>query len=811
MTSGGDQTFPHNGGIMGDKVRAFDWAATPLGAIDTWPLAQKIVVDLILSNALPTCLFLGPDLIAIYNDAYIPLTGAKPESLGEPFRVTWAEVWDSMRPIAERAMGGEAVFFEDYMIPLNRFGEEEEAYFTFSYSPLRDENGRIFGIIDSVVETTGKVKAERDLRRERDNFTQLFEQAPTFMTLLRGPDHRFEYINPGYRRLIGGREVVGLTVAEGLPEIVEQGFVALLDRVYTSGEAFVANGVQVFLTGAGDDSVRERYLDFVYQPIVDADGKVSGIFVEGADVTERHQAEQASQQSRLQMEALTNALPQQVWTARPDGQLDYINLRTIDYAGDVPIIDGIVQWAGIVHPDDLERSIPIWLRSLETGEPYEAEQRIFHQASQTFRWNLSRALALRNPAGEIVRWIGTNTDIEDNRAAQQAMLDARNAAEAANIAKSEFLANMSHEIRTPMNAVIGLSTLLAKSAPLSPRQREFIKTLQMSADSLLALINDLLDIAKIEARTVELEHIPFSLTRIIQEVASMMAVPVRDKGLKFTGEGDCVENRVFLGDPTRLRQIITNLCSNAIKFTSDGGIHVAITCHDNDVPNQQTICIAVTDTGIGIAPDHIETIFQKFTQADSSINRKYGGTGLGLAITKTLAEIMGGTISLQSKLGVGSTFAVCIPLEIAPEQPDEGQPSMTEMLEFAIDSKTRALVLLVEDYEPNVLVARTFLEDFGYRVDVATNGLEAFEKVKTGRYLVVLMDVQMHGLNGLDATRMIRTHEQQHGRPRLPIIGMTAHALAGDRERCLGVGMDDYIAKPFNPDELRAKIKAFQG
>ncbi len=807
MGGKGDQ-FPVNGGLMGERIRAFDWSKTPLGPLETWPMAIKIAVNMTLSSKLPICLFLGEHLIAVFNDAYVPLLGEKSDSLGEPFHVTWSEVWDAMRPIAEKAMAGEASFFEDYFIPLARYGEEEEAYFTFSYSPIYDENNDVVGIIDSVVETTGKVLAEREQRASLARFTQLFEQAPSFMTLLRGPEHRFEYLNPRYLQLIGGRDVVGKTVAEGLPEVVEQGFVDLLDMVYRTGEPFIANGIRASLE-TPDGALKDRYLDFVYQPIVEADGTIGGIFVEGVDVTDRTLAQQLLHENSLQLAILTDAMPQQVWTARPDGQLDYVNGRTTEYVGDVAIVDGIVQWTTIVHPDDIERSMPLWLHSLRTGEPYETEQRIFHKASQAYRWNLSRALPVRNDAGQIVRWLGTNTDIEDRRQALEATIEARNAAEAANIAKSEFLANMSHEIRTPMNAVIGLSTLLAQTTPLTAKQREFIKTLQISADSLLALINDLLDIAKIEARSVELEQTPFSLNRIIQEVASMMAGTVRQKGLKFTAEGGCAENAIFLGDPTRLRQIITNLCSNAIKFTNEGGIHVAITCHPIDGERRETICIAVTDTGIGIAPDKVDSIFDKFVQADATINRKFGGTGLGLAITKTLVEIMGGSISVTSELGKGSTFTACIPLDIAVDHAlDTLATPIGTAVDETVERAARPLVLLVEDFEPNILVAQSYLEGFGYRVDIARSGNEAVAKIKAVDYAVCLMDVQMHEMNGLDATQAVRVHEQQAGGRRLPIIGMTAHAMAGDRERCIGAGMDEYIAKPFNPDELRQMLKS---
>ena len=503
--------------------------------------------------------------------------------------------------------------------------------------------------------------------------------------------------------------------------------------------------------------------------------------------------------SEQQFRDMANSINQMVWVTRPDGYHEYFNQRWYIYTGVAEgTTDGEV-WNALFHPDDQARAWAAWRRSLETGEPYEIEYRL-RRADGVYRWTLGRADCVRDSSGAITKWYGTCTDIQD-------LVDARHKAEAANVAKSEFLANMSHEIRTPMNAVIGLSTILAKSTPLSPKQRQFIHTLQMSADSLLGLINDLLDIAKIEARTVELEHIPFSMPGLIQEVASMIAVPVKEKGLRFTGLGDCTDNRTFVGDPIRLRQIILNLCSNALKFTSEGGIHVAITCHPTDSARTETVCIAVTDTGIGIASDKIETIFEKFVQADSSINRRFGGTGLGLAITKTLVEIMGGRISVDSQVDRGSTFTVCLPLEIAETPGEEAGPALDDLVAAAIEDKTRATILLVEDFQPNILVASTFLEEFGYRVDVAENGLEAFEKIKERTYTAALMDVQMPGLNGLDATKMIRAFEKRSGRARLLIIGMTAHAMAGDRERCLGVGMDDYISKPFNPAELQAKLK----
>ncbi len=383
---------------------------------------------------------------------------------------------------------------------------------------------------------------------------------------------------------------------------------------------------------------------------------------------------------------------------------------------------------------------------------------------------------------------------------------ARHQAETASMAKTDFLANMSHEIRTPMNAIIGLSNILAIAKDLPPKLSEYVQTLRMSADSLLSLINDLLDVAKIEARTIELESIPFNLTALVHEVISMMAVRLKEKNLAFSMDAECVENRVFLGDPTRLRQIILNLCSNAVKFTNNGSVHVGITCQNENVDCDK-VCIAVKDTGIGIPDDKTASIFEKFVQADTSINRKYGGTGLGLAITKTLVDIMGGTIHVESTLGKGSVFTACIPLQRATDNFEllENKKKQTRKKQISRPGQ-KPCILIVDDYPPNVLVAAAFLEQFDCEHDVALDGNEALKKVQHNFYDAVMMDVQMHGLNGFDTTRLIRKHESETGKKPLLVIGVTAHALAGDRERCLAAGMDDYLSKPFQPDDLMEKL-----
>lgn len=509
---------------------------------------------------------------------------------------------------------------------------------------------------------------------------------------------------------------------------------------------------------------------------------------------------QAMRSGEQRWRNLAEAMPQLVWMARHiDGSCEYLNNQWRDYTG-IPTEQLLgYEWLKLLHPDDQKLCAETWKQALEESSDFNVEYRI-RRHDGVYRWFKTRGTPIRDEEGKVVVWYGTCTDIQE-------LAESRDEARAASIAKSEFLANMSHEIRTPMNAVIGLANILSYSRPLTPKQQEFINTLQLSASALLDLINDLLDIAKIEAHTVDLEETAFCLHRLAEDVISMMSLKANEKHIRLELEThDALDRLHFTGDAARLRQILTNLVGNALKFTETGYVRVILSCQPMAKEGYDLLRIDVHDTGIGIAPQQLNTIFEKFMQADSSINRKYGGTGLGLAITKTLAELMNGTIEVESVLGQGSVFRVSIP---AKRTDAAGDAPLTEMPESASPSTRRPLVLLVEDYAPNVMVASAFLEQFGYDCDVASNGTEAISMMQTGRYRLILMDVQMHGMNGLVATQHIRQYEQEKQLPPLPIIGMTAHALSGDRDVCLQAGMTDYLAKPFNPDELERKLSLY--
>ena len=555
---------------------------------------------------------------------------------------------------------------------------------------------------------------------------------------------------------------------------------------------------------------RLRHRDGTWRWILDTgkvslrapDGRPLRVIGTHEDVTLEHQA-------RLELERLASALAH---TGRLAGvgawEYDVPN-QSLFWSEQVRLIHELPPDA----PLDLETSLNFYppdartlLRSaiqaaIDHGTPYDLELPLVTVGG---RHNWVRAIGeAYRPAGVTLKLRGALQDITETHNHRQDLAAAKEAAEAAARAKADFLANMSHEIRTPMNAVIGMSELL-QSTPLTPEQTEFVSTIRTSGEALLSLIKDILDFSKIDAGRLELERQPVELRPCIEAAIELSARPASAKGLELLVHIEPDVPPVILGDPTRLRQILTNLVNNAVKFTPSGKVLVNV----SRTPAGRLL-FAVRDTGIGIPAERRDRLFQSFSQIDSSITRQYGGTGLGLAICSRLVTLMRGRIWVDSTPGLGSTFSFEIPLQTAtrPDSPAAPDPSAAPASPSAqkLGQSHPLRILLAEDAPVNQRVALLLLQRLGYAAEVAVNGIEALAALERHPFDILLLDVQMPEMDGLECARQINASHPRAQRPR--IIAMTANALDGDREICLAAGMDDYLSKPVTLNALAAAIR----
>jgi PAS domain S-box-containing protein len=553
-----------------------------------------------------------------------------------------------------------------------------------------------------------------------------------------------------------------------------------------------------------------RWIASYAEPRFSPDGEFLGHVGLSPDITERKQAEESLRSSEEKFRQLAENIREVFWLVdAASNQTLYLSPayeqvwgRTCDSA-----IQNPTSWLDAVHPDDVEQAQLLWGPQAKR-EPVESEFRIRTPDGQE-KWVRERAFPVFDHAGQVVRIGGVAEDITAWKRYAEELVHAREAADAGSVAKSRFLANKSHEIRTPMNGVIGMLQLLLDT-DLTPEQREYAGVIETSGRALLSLIDDILDLSKIEARKITLEQVDFDPRGTVEEAAQTLRTQAAAKGLAICWRAAPETPALLRGDPTRLCQVLINLAANAIKFTERGEVTVQVGFESQN-NGKATLRFSVTDTGIGIRPEQDSTLFSPFVQADASTTRKYGGTGLGLSISKQLVEMMGGTIGFDSRVGEGSTFWFTAVFDVPPELALASgvEPAPTSCRQPANGRlvvppgvgrpRSEARILVAEDNSINQRLLLAQLRKLGYEARAVASGFAAVEALRQEQYDLVLMDCQMPEMDGFEATRRIRESDSLQ---QVPIVAVTASAMVGDRERCIREGMNDYLSKPMDLRQL---------
>lgn len=498
--------------------------------------------------------------------------------------------------------------------------------------------------------------------------------------------------------------------------------------------------------------------------------------------------------------------PVMIWMAGLDKLCTFFNLVWLNFTGrslEQEIGNG---WAEAVHPDDFDRCLETYVSAFDARQPFTMEYRL-RRFDGEYRWLIDNGIPHYNAHGVFLGYLGSCIDISDRKHAEQLMIEGRQEAEHANQIKSQFLAMMSHEIRTPLNAILGVLELFSQTT-LNSQQAEYLKIASRAGTNLLELVNDILDLTKVESGMLELEQIDFDVIELTQFCVRLMMSGVKEKGLKLGVFIDPEVSSIIRGDPLRFKQVLLNLLNNAIKFTEQGSVIIKLSAQTGD-KNADTclVLVEVIDTGIGINLDLQSTIFEVFVQADLSDTRKFGGSGLGLAISKRLVSLWHGSIGLESTPNEGSRFWFSVGSEATSfgiTTTHDSKDASNETIP-AEDLKTSfvANILLVDDSVINLAVISSMLTTVGHRVDLADCGVDAIKAVSDKNYDLILMDVSMPDMSGLEATEIIRQSTVVN---KTPIIAITAHALAGYKEQCLAAGMNGYLTKPIKQKELLAVV-----
>ncbi len=659
---------------------------------------------------------------------------------------------------------------------------------------LRDPaTGAVAGVTDVIRDISERRLAEEALAKSETRYRLLADMSRDLIVQWDGAGV-IQYVSPACKMLgYAAREMIGRTQAEFLhPD--SRAEAEIYTRRMMAGEDRAMAGRRPYQVLCKDGST--LWLEGYSSLVRDKAGAIIGGVSHLMDVTARRAAEEARAESELRYRRLAEFSTDIILQFDMKGEVLYASPSTRALGYDPseivghPILD-------LIHPED-QGAVNVRAKAVldgALGELGDTQVYRVRTAACGWVWLEGRPSLIRDDQGKPIGYISQLRDVSE-RVALTAELERKRAeAEAAAEAKTEFLANMSHEIRTPLTSIIGFAGLLESSTELSPSAARFVSRIVTAGHTLLAVVNDVLDFSKIEAGQIELDPQPFDPLRFIAETLDLASGQASAKGLTLASTIDGELPPSLLADSSRVRQVLLNLLGNAIKFTSRGGVSVRV---GYETQGGGMLRVEVADTGVGIPPERLDRLFQRFSQVDGSISRTYGGTGLGLAISKSLAETMGGAIGVSSAVGEGSTFWFTIaapPAELAPARPAP---------QAAPEEQRGARILVVDDVANNRELIAAMLAPFGHALAEAENGLEAVERARRQAFDLILMDLQMPGMDGQAATRLIR--ETCDLNRTTPIVAVSANAMPNHLAQCAAAGMDDHIAKPIQPMELLVKV-----
>ena len=836
---------------------------------------------------------------------------------------------------------GEPFLAPEFEVKIDRFndGFPHTAFYNFFLKPLKTGE-KITSLMVVAYDITEQVLASRKIVESEHRYHNLVYTSPSMIAIFKGKNMIIEIANDSILESWGkGKDVVGKSLYEVIPETVEQGFDKMLKRVYETGEPEYAYETPTILVRNGKPEL--MHYTFLYQAQRNTRGEIEGVAVLANEVSQQVAAKIKIQESEERFRSLADNMPLNVFIIDPTAKanISYWNNYWLNYTGQTFEEALGTTWDGIVHIDDVELILDVYVPAFEKRLPYKLpdirirrydgeyrwfafqanprylsngefigyigvgfdihEQKLveasliqseahfrlladlmpakisnasvdgrvtyfnkhwldfsgynfedlrdfgyhqimhpdeiaefetrFQNAAATltdlvmemrfknkdgdYIWHLNIASPIKDEKGNLKMWIGVTTDISEQIKTLNTNLSiyekhaaelkhekelaelATLKAEVAVKSKQQFLSNMSHEIRTPLNSILGFTNVLMKTK-LDIKQKEFLQAIKTSSNSLHELINDILDLAKVDAGKMTFLNQPFEIHKSIKSILHSFDLKLKEKNLELVSEYDSEIPLILLGDKARLNQIILNLVSNAIKFTHKGKIILSVKIKSED---EENMCIefAVRDSGIGISENKINLIFNLFEQAEINTSNSYGGTGLGLAIVKQLVELQGGSISVSSKIGEGSTFSFVLSFG------KTNKKTVEKIETLKLDSKIKNVrVLVAEDVALNELLIKIILSDFGFEYDVVKNGKIVIEKLQTNTYDIILMDLQMPEMNGFEAAQYIRKTMKS----KIPIIALTADVTTADVAKCKECGMDDYISKPIDENQLYIKI-----